>query len=281
MAAKRTKVTEIPKFIGRRPDFENPPVNEVVLSLQFEPLLEFEAAHIGLLWDKFRRNYPKTTTKGKINPMIEGFGDPRPQTLNFKVVEEPDVPRCWFENNAGTELIQVQQDRFLFNWKQTTEKEPYVRYEAVLRKFKRHFNTFERFLREHDLGKVVPNQCEVTYVNQLVMGEGGSRWGQLGGVFSIWSGRHSDSFLGEPEDAMFRIKYRMLSKDNEPLGRLHVLCEPRIRLDDGALILRLELTARGAPLKKTKKAVFDFFDFAREYIVRGFTSIRPVAKVAS
>lgn len=271
MAGQRKKQTEFRDFDGPRPEFNNPPVNEVVLSLQFEPIVGFDTAHIGLLWQKYRRAYPKTTTKGQINPVIEGFEKPRQQTLSFKVV--PDVPRCWFENKAGTELIQVQQDRFLFNWKQTAAREQYVRYEIVRRKFLRHLNTFESFLREHNLGKIVPNQCEVTYVNQLAMEEGWNRYGQLGKVFSVWSGRHSDAFLGEPEDVIFRARYRMMSKDGKPLGRLHVVCEPRIRGDDGSLILRLELTARGTPLKKTKKAVFEFFDFAREYIVRGFASI--------
>jgi len=273
MAGKRTKAPEFRGFDGPRPDFKKPPVNEVVLSLQFEPLDEFNAAHIGVLWQKFRLRYPKTTTKGAIPPVIERFGELRPQTFSFSVVEAPEVPRCWFENKAGTELIQVQRDRFLFNWKQTAAREKYVRYERVRAKFLRHLKTFERFLQENNLGKIKPNQCEITYVNELHIGDGWLRYGQLAKVFAIWSGRHSDNFLKEPEDAVFRARYSMLSKQGMPLGRLHVSCDPRIRTSDGKQILRLEITARGAPLKKTRKAAFEFFDFAREYVVRGFASI--------
>ena len=40
----------------RLPDFENPPVAEVVLSAQFEPLEHFQVPHIGLLWQEYRPN---------------------------------------------------------------------------------------------------------------------------------------------------------------------------------------------------------------------------------
>ena len=273
MADKSKKTITFPKFDGPRPDFNKPPVTEVVLSLQFEPILGFKVPHYGLLWDRFREKKPITATKGILPPVFEQFGPPQTsQTIRFEVLQDPGVPRCWFENIKGTELIQVQQDRFIFNWKSGNVGQSYPRYEKVRARFRTHFRVFETFIRENEMGEIVPNQCEVTYVNEINAGEGWARLGKLGSVFSVWSGRFSDGFLAEPEDAQFRFSQRILSAEGEPIGRLHASVEPRYRADDGSPILRFVLTARGAPIKPTKKAVFSFFDLAREYVVRGFAS---------
>ena len=65
----------------------------------------------------------------------------------------------------------------------------------------------------------------------------------------------------------------MIGDNGEPLGRLHVVEEPRIKLEDGSPLIRLTLTARGAPTKKDFGGVMAFFDIGREFIVRGFASI--------
>ena len=65
----------------------------------------------------------------------------------------------------------------------------------------------------------------------------------------------------------------MNGDNGEPLGRLHVTAEPRIKIGDGSPLIRLTMTARGAPAKKDIGDVMAFFDIGREFIVRGFASI--------
>ena len=40
------------------PSYKNPPVNEVVCGLRFDIPNKLKIPHIGLLWDKFRADYP-------------------------------------------------------------------------------------------------------------------------------------------------------------------------------------------------------------------------------
>ena len=274
MSEKSKRSVTLPKFGGPRPDFNKPPVTEVVLSLQFDPIQGFDVPHFGLLWDRYRKNFPDVSTKSPLPPVFETYGSPQSnQIVRFQLTQDPEIPRCWFESVKGTELIQVQADRFIFNWKSEDGSEPYPRYEKVRSRFEKYFKVFEKFLRENELGKVKPNQCEVTYVNEIVPGDGWKRLGQIGRVFSFWSGRFSDKFLREPNEIYFRFSNQMASAEGEPIGKLHVSADPRYRIGDGAPLIRLVITARGAPQNQTKKAVIDFFDIGREYIVRGFASL--------
>ena len=40
------------------PDFNKPPVTETILSLQFEPIAKMTAVHVGVLWQRFREQFP-------------------------------------------------------------------------------------------------------------------------------------------------------------------------------------------------------------------------------
>jgi len=49
--------------------------------------------------------------------MMERFGvtGPPRASIHFEMMRQPPMPRCCFLNEAGTELIQVQQDRFVIS----------------------------------------------------------------------------------------------------------------------------------------------------------------------
>ena len=257
-----------------RPDFTNPPVVEVVLSAQFEPLIQLGVPQLGALWERvYRTEFPRTEDKAPLPPVFESFERPKQRPLSVEIVSEPLPPRCWFVNRTGTELLQVQRERFIFNWRGGEYGEPYPRYEKVLSKFKSHFSQFEKYTANNEIGAIVPNQCEVTYVNHMPEGKGWSRLGQFDRIFSIWSGRYSDRFLPEPEEIQFQSRYRIMNDENKPIGRLHVSAEPRLKREDGSKLIRVTFTARGEPLEKNLSGIEAFFNLAREQIVRGFASI--------
>lgn len=273
MTAMRRK-TKLPvKQVTPRPDFQAPPVIEVALAVQFDSLPKLGVAETGALWSRYRKEYPETEDQPPTPQAFESFDPPQPQAVKFRVVQGAPEIRCWFKNRTGTELIQVQQDRFVFNWRQQGSGEPYPRYEQVRAKFETHFRTFERFLKDRRIGSVVPNQCTVTYVNNIIPSNNWKRFGQLKNIFSVWSGRHSDKFLGEPEEVDFRARYRILDDEGSPIGRLHVEAEPRFKNDDGSPVIHLVLTARGKPLGEGLDGILAFFNIGREHVVRGFTSI--------
>jgi uncharacterized protein (TIGR04255 family) len=259
-----------------RPSYDNPPVVEVALSVQFEPVKALRTPQLGLLWQEFIARFPLIEEHPPLEPVIERFGGlPRAGrgTVQFQMLDTPPVPRCWFLNNEGTELIQVQPDRFIHNWRKKTGDEEYPRYERLREIFSSELTVFCRFLDTQGLGQLCPNQCEVTYVNHIISGKGWQELGELGAVVTVFDPRYSDSFLSQPEDARLAVRFVIRDDKGEPLGRLHVVAEPAYRTSDGHPMYVLNLTARGRPEGEGIEGVLAFLDIGREWVVRGFTAI--------
>ena len=55
------------------PDFSNPPVTEVVVGFQFNAIGKFVTAHVGLLWDEFKNEFPDAEEHPPVMPAFETF----------------------------------------------------------------------------------------------------------------------------------------------------------------------------------------------------------------
>lgn len=249
------------------PSFDAPPVVETVLSVQFEPLPLVQTAHLGLLWNEYRTSFPKTEERPPLDPIVERFPEtPSARTgLRFQTLENLPVPRLWFANLQGNEMIQVQNDRFIKNWRKEVEGEEYPRYEKTIRpNFDRDFAIFASFLERNQLGAPCVNQCEVTYVNHIVAGDGWERYGDLARIFTFWS-FPDISPPGPAEDLRLHARFVIPGANGDPIGRLHADLQPAVRISDNQPMYVLNLTARGQ-----MGPGVDFFDLGREWIVKTF-----------
>ena len=258
------------------PSFASPPLVEVALSVQFDPLPGLHAAHLGLLWTRFRDRFPRTEEHSPLPEAVERFGlrsSARP-AIGIKLLDMPPMPRVWFLNNLGTQLIQVQQDRFVYNWRKGAGSDPYPHYEPMRDAFTEALATFQQFLTEEGVGEFIPNQCEVTYVDHVLPDGGWRRHGELGEVVTLWAGQTSGTFLPEPEQATLSVQYVISRGDaSEPLGRLHISVEPAYRAGDAAPILVINATARGRPDGEGSDGALRFLDLGHEWVVASFTAI--------
>lgn len=167
------------------PDFDDPPLIEVALAVQFEPLTALRPLHLGLIWKRFQGSFPRTEEHPPRDLTVERFGVPTPPKMEVRIETTPPVPRYWFLNEAGTELIQIQQDAFVHNWRKVGEGDEYPRYEYIRDRFRAELEMFNQFLIDEGLGDLLLNQCEVTYVNHILSGEGWERYGQIGEVLTV------------------------------------------------------------------------------------------------
>jgi uncharacterized protein (TIGR04255 family) len=259
-------VTARPKDL---PEFENPPVVETVLSVQFESLSAIHTAHLGLLWERFRAQFPKVEERPPLDPVFEQFPENlRPRLgLHLEAFEKPPVPRLWFVTENGNEMIQVQPDRFIKNWRKERNDEQYPRYEAGKNFFERDFNVFQEFLLENHLGTPHVNQCEVTYVNHIVAGGGKRGFGDFSEVFSFWNSPCA-GIPGIGEDSRTHARFIIPDAEGKPVGRLHVDVQPAIRTSDNRPMYVFQLTARGQVGES-----FEFFDLGRRWIVKSFAAL--------
>ena len=254
------------------PDFERPPVVEVALGVQFDPIPSLDSAQIVELWaDRLRARFPHVQELQPITPAVEWFGVPSPIQFAIQFSGRGLQTRWIFSSTPQNQLVQIQQDRFVRNWRQIGDADAYPRYPQIRQAFREDFEEFSTFLSQKGLGTPVPNQCEVTYVNQVDLASGPTPEAPRG-YLSPWTGRHSDDFLREPESVEIAAHYA-IERDGQTVGRLHITSGPAQAVKTGATVSLLTLTARGRPVTKTLEGALEFFDLGRENVVRGFASI--------
>lgn len=261
------------------PQFANPPVVELALSVQFKPLIKLGVAHLGLLWEQWREEYPKTEHHPPISRTTETYEKGATGLLkrvSLELVSSLPVPRVWFLRSDGSELLQVQQDRFVQNWRRRGNTD-YPSYTKLRGNFEERLGQFAAFLGQKELGTLEIDQCEITYVDHLPIGDGAlPSAGDLGQVFVFWGKAYAGGGLGEPEQARCSLRFVMRDDAGKPLGRIHLNAVPSVSRLDGKRIFELQTIARGSPMGAGAQGALAFLDHAHEAVVKLFLDVtRP------
>jgi len=247
--------------------FKSPPVIETLLSVQFVPLQRLDLPYLGLFWADIRSSYPKQEVKPPLPPVVEEF-PLVPKAPAIQVSSEPDA-RFWYVNQGGTELIQVQRDRFIRNWRWTETGRSYPGYDLLRPRFEQDWATFIRFLERESLGTPDVNQCEVTYINHIELGTGWRSFGDPSPILKLVAPPARGEYLPDPEMLLVSATYAMPNQR----GRVHVAAQPALRRLDGKEVLQLTLTARGKPHSSNADDLIKWFNDGHDWIVNGFVDI--------
>lgn len=244
------------------PDFHAPPLNEVVLGVQFNPPIAYHQIQAGEVWSLFKTDYPQVQEMPPLPPTFETFGR-ESRAGSIQLVPAPLHSRFWFLRTDGDELIQFQQDRLLHNWRKVAGRDdPYPRFESIAPRFRREIETLQGYFAKLAPQALVINQIEVSYINQFILGTtNASEW------------LHSLSF--GPSDAEdFSVVFREIirGENSKPQGRL--VCEALSAIfPDGERGVQLTLTVRGAPRHSEIESALEFITLGRSLIVNRFTTL--------
>jgi len=249
-------------------DYQRPPIVEVVCGVLFDPITSLLVPHFGLLWEKYKSEYPNCHEVAPLAPVVEVFeGKPKVQ---IEIGEVPPLPRIWFVSEKENALIQVQRDRFLHNWRKIRPDDEYPRYSGVIKEFRESLSLFEIFLEQYRLGGLIPTQYEMTYVNHIPHGEGWEKIEEIGKVFPDFAFRVSNGrFLPLPEGINWRTSFLLPDQS----GRLHVTIRRGAQRDKDLPMLLLDLTVRGIGQFKSRERMWEWFDIAHQWIVFGFADL--------
>jgi uncharacterized protein (TIGR04255 family) len=255
------------------PEYDNPPVVETVVGVQFDRLPGFKNPHLGAFWRAAGRDrWPILVDAPPLPAEYERFTETSfwaDVGARIKLTQDPSS-RLQMKNAAGDQMIQVQNGRLHFNWLRLPGG-AYPRYCNVREGFASALKGFLEFLGEEHLGDFRPNQWEVTYLNQIPKD-------------TVWSKPDDCTFFrplqaiptiaGLIEGESFSGVWHFVIPPNR--GRLHVQWNHSITSDQQAgEIVVLTLTARG-PLSAKSDAVaaaLDGLDLGRETIVRAFCEL--------
>lgn len=246
------------------PSFNRPPVVEVVMGVQFQPLRLLQAPYFGLFWQTVRAEYPRCSENPPITPQLEDLGSPgalKDMGL-LQLSQVFPLPRVFFEDPSGQWLIQLQRDRFLHNWRCGPGEGGYPRYPAVRAKFFSQWSSFQQFVADNQLGDINVTQLEITYLNHVAPW---SEESEVGDVFPDFRWRKGNRFLDKPDAC--NISCAFTSSDTP--SRLRATVRPGIHAKKGNILL-FELTVRGVAENNDFES---WFDDGRRQIVTAFADL--------
>ena len=242
----------------RLPDYDDPPVVETVLGVQFDRLAGFRNAHLGAFWNTLDSDeWPTVADANLLHPQFEEFAETgRWAKGAFIQLSQDPAARVQIKSRDGDRMIQVQNDRLHFNWIGAKDDHTYPRYDNVRDGFTFVLDQFLSFIDRANIGDFRANQWEVTYVNHLPRGtvwNEPSDWNffkPLGPVPTIENLIQGESFGGEWH---FVIP--------EKVGRLHINWRHSKKLvpdEEEEEFIRLTFTARG-PVENTDDPILAIF----------------------
>lgn len=245
------------------PSFKNPPVNEVVLGMQFSGV-EFDVVRMGDLYRRFAIDFPGVQQVPPLQPSFESFA-PAPPSFAFASPTFNLLPRLWFVSEDDERLIQLQSDRLIVNWRRREGGGPYPRYGAVRKMFVAAMDKLLDYVEIEKLGELSPNQCDTTYFNHISLSDT-SAWARPGVWLNLWQDEEDAG-----EGVQFATRHILKNDDGQPVARLITTVEGA-QVGEEA-ILSLNLAVRGKPLAPNPNGVLNFFDMGRKAIVARFAAI--------
>jgi uncharacterized protein (TIGR04255 family) len=240
------------------PDFENPPAVETAVGVRFKPIAGWNVFHYGLLLQEYQQEYPIR----ELRPPIPNV------TVQFSTVEADfsGMPvRCWFISDEKAELIQVQSDCFIRNWRKTESHPDYLHYDVIRPRFLRDWQKFRAFLNKTELPAPEVWQCEVSYINQFERGNEWQDFNDLGKLYPIWSNQVRTPLLSRSQMAAFATSYTL----PDERGTLQFVSQPGVR-NDGVEVIQLTVTALGRPDSSEDSEIMEWLDLGRSAVVQGF-----------
>ncbi|MCY3986900.1 MAG: TIGR04255 family protein [Candidatus Dadabacteria bacterium] len=139
--------------------FQNPPINELIITTYFNPpISNLRNEHIGIFWSRINQDFPESSQQIPI-----GGAEQIVDVQN----EISPMPRYWFISKEKTNLLQVQKNAFMLNWRRRETN--YPRFSAGLKPvFDKYFSVFSEFIHNHtDTSDLTIDLCQLTYINVI------------------------------------------------------------------------------------------------------------------
>jgi uncharacterized protein (TIGR04255 family) len=224
------------------PEFRNPPVVEKILGVQFAPIEGWTSGHAGWFWKTtLDETWAQVQDAPPVPDQFERFDDhsmwslPEPKISFSKNVQS----RLMIINNTDDRLIQLQETRFMYNWKRQASTQ--LPFSDIYIEFEAKLQAFQQFLLRAGLTPTPHNQWEVTYVNHVPRG---SLWDTPSDWGDVFPG-----LIGRSANPATKIKLESISGAYRfvippGLGRIHAQYQHGKMPGDGEVLV-LNLTARG------------------------------------
>jgi uncharacterized protein (TIGR04255 family) len=250
------------------PKFRRPPLIEVVHGVQFDRL-QMTVIHPGLFYAQIRDEFPKSRTVPALPPLA--LTQPSAQSIQF--ADPGEVPRAWFLDENEINLVQLQADRLLLNWRQEPSKAEYPHFEEMHAKFGKIYQEFQQFVSSEGLGTLRPRMCEMIYINHIAMtGSDGKPW-PAHEWFVPWQENYGPGWATPSDAVNWVAQYPIRRDDGSLMGRLTATLSNVVRPPSSDRALLFDLTVQGTPRSEDFAGVTEFHHIAHRAIVTYFAAV--------
>lgn len=153
--------------------FQNPPIIEVVFQVMFPTIEGFGSPHFGLFWASIRDEFPTVQSAPRLGPVII-------QQVQNAFPEN----RLWLIHKSSETVIQLQDDRFIFNWRLSGSDHTYPGYESLYPEFHRYLQQFCDFVDSENVPIESFTGFELHYVNHIYLNKSARNWEDAGKVLT-------------------------------------------------------------------------------------------------
>jgi len=250
-------------------EFANPPVTEVVFGIGFEKLANYSSLLMGIFWNEVREEFPISEAKAPLPPPTGAMA------MEFEISADtpPQTPRFFLRSEDRSFLIQLQEDRFLYNWIKVVGGPDYPRYSNMVNRFNSLWGLFSKFLNRERIDSPVIRELRLQYVNHITEGEGWDNLSEIQKVFPSYSfDERDDRYLKPP------LSWVIVSSHDLPIenARMEISIKTgryKHGMKDEKRLLAAELLVIGKVDDPKPNEVQQWFDMAREAIDLTFVEI--------
>ena len=246
---------------NKLPSYQHPPLVEVVIGTQFENIKGLIPLYLSDFWEKIGKNIFLEPVPADSFPKLN-------QEPGIQIYTGPQPARYIFGNIVGDSLIQLQHDRFIYNWKKINQDIPYPRYEKIIKDFYDFYMHFEKTLQEVNIASLKLEMLELTYVNIIPLKILSEDLGNISDLLidAQWNPKKA---LSSPNGIDFSWWFE--DKIQNTKMKIHVVSGQQ--REDGAPVIKIELSVRGHAPDKNITKCRTWFDDSHEWIVKAFDEI--------
>jgi uncharacterized protein (TIGR04255 family) len=239
-------------------DYEKPPVVETAFRFTFPPIKGWNVFHLGLFWSRLRKRYQFAEAR---LPMGSVEVDELDLKLGLEIHLEALPLRSFLLDSSKNQLLQVQLNAFVRNWRAIEAEQKYCHYSDLKPMFQEDWAAYREFLRDESLPEPNVFQCDVTYINHLVKGREWKTLEDIGPLFP-------------------RMKFELKGSVVTSFSFVATVAKNQVRMDaspalrpDGTPIIQLTLNVSGKPASTSEPDIWAKLDDCHKSLVETFAEI--------
>ncbi len=262
-----------------------PPVNEVVISISFQPQPVLEGPRLLIGLSRILADFPQVN---EVPPYEMPTEQPpeeqvlQPAVPRIQLISSPQTQRrYWLTSSESSPLLlQIQSNYLALNWRRQEGGEPYPGFEGLKASFQHYLGLFEEAVISQDGQPLTASQLELTYINILRPDE---LWGStkdLPRVINL-------NVPGIDQFEQLNLAYSkpVRTESGSFYGRLHAAvatayqpkAEPAefrpLSIDDVIPVINLSITTRSVRFAESSAYVSQHFDLAHDAATEAFRSL--------